>query len=261
MHQIYSTLRHALRATMPAILTVALSACASIPTAVPQQVQGTIKRVGVVSLVESEMHAYFKVGPVLREKVGASVRETFLGPPVLGQWAINNQLAAVTGKALGPRYRYVPLRYDPAKLARDAYRKDPDHMSLAAIKADLRRIAGGRVDTIIIVSTSGSVTRVVGRKVWLRGYGFFRQSILPGAPTVDYAALRLTAVDAKTLKPLAVRSAFTTRRLPASMWKINVTTIKPEEKAALIKHVGALLEQTVTRLVQGIGLGKAKEAG
>lgn len=255
-HHVNGKFWHTLRTAAPVTVAVALTACASLPAKIPKTQRSEIRRIGVVSVVESEMHAYFKVGPVLREKVGASIRETYLGPPVLGRWSINRQLTAAAGRALAHRYRYVPLRYDPAKLARKAYQSDPDHMKLAPIKRDLRRIGNGNVDTIVLVSTSGSVTRVVGRKVFLAGYGFYRQSILPGAPTVDYAALRLTAINAKTMKPVAVRSAFTTRRLPAGMWNINVTTITPQQKKALRTHIGDLLQRTVSDLVQDIGLGK-----
>lgn len=258
-HHAHNKCRYPLRWTMLAALAVVLSACASMPATVPHDLQAKIKRVGVVSLVENEMHAYFKVGPVLRERVGATVRESYLGPAVLGRWLLNRRLAAATGKALGPRY--VPLRYDLAKLTTKAFKSDPEHMNLDAIKQDLRRIANGRVDTIIIVTTTGSTTRVVGRRVWLRGYGFYRQSVQPGAPTVDYAAVRLTVVDAKTMEPLADRSAFASRRLPTSLWDINVTTITPKQSKALREHVGSLLEQTVGRLVQAMGLGSAKEAG
>ncbi len=255
-HHLYSHLCHRLRAGMLAALAVTLSACASTPTTVPHQDRAIIKRVGVISLVEDEIHAYFKVGPVMREKVGASVRETYLGPSVLGRWPINRSITAAAGKALDPRYQYVPLTYDPAKLAKEAYRPNPDYMNLERLKPDLQRISGGKVDTLVLISTSGSVTRVVGRKIWLAGYGFYRQSILPGAPTVDYAALRVTVVDGKTMKLLADRSAFATQRLPASLWEMNVTTITPQERNSLLEHVTGLLHRTVGQLIHEIGLGK-----
>lgn len=251
-------LRHLLRAAAATVLAAALNACASAPATVPAAQQAAIKRVGIVSLVGNEMHAYFKVGPVLRERVGASVRETFLGPPVLGKWRIDRGLAAAAAKALSPRYTHVPLDYDPAKLSKKAYQSDPDRINLSAILPDLRHIDGGRVDIILVLSTSGSMTRVVGRKVWLHGYGIYRQSILPGAPTVDYVALSLTALDAKSLQPIAARSVFTTRHLPASMWNINVTAINPKERQALRDHISTLLKQTVAQLIQEIGLGEKR---
>ena len=257
-HRVNGRFWKTLSSAAPPALAVALSACASLPATVPTAQRSEIKRVGVVSLVENEMHAYFKVGPVLREKVGASIRETFLGPPVLGRWRVNHRLVTAASKALGHRYRYVPLHYDPAKLARKAYKADPEHLKLGPIKHDLRRIGEGDVDTIVLVSTSGSLTRVVGRKVFLSGYGVYRQSILPGAPTVDYVALRLMAIDVKTMQPVATRSAFVTRRLPTAMWNINVTSITPQQRLALRKHVGNLLKRTVTDLVQDIGLGRTR---
>lgn len=245
-----------LRAGMLAALVLALSACASIPSTVSHKERTAIRRVGIVSLMENEMHAYFKVGPVLRERVGASVREDYLGPSVLGGWRVNRKVTEAVSEALAPRYRYVALDYDPGRLERKAYQADPNHLNLAHIKNDLRRISAGKVDTLIIVSTSGSLSRVVGRKVWLAGYGFFRQSILPGHATVDYAALRMSVIDAKTLQPVADRSAFSSRHLPTSLWDIQVTSITPPQKKSLRKHVAALLRETVQDLVQDMGLGK-----
>lgn len=248
------------RAILLAALAAALSACASTPAALSHVDRSAIRRVGVVSLMEDAMHAYFMVGPVLREKVGASLRENFLGPPILGNWPINRNITDTVRGALGRQYRYVALDYNAGRLMRKAYQFDPDHISLEHIKDDLRRIGEGKVDAILLISGSGSVTQVVGRQIWLAGYGFYRQSILPGAPTVDYAAMRLSVLDMNTLRPLATRAVFTYRRLPASLWTIDVTNMTLEQQKTLRSHVRTLLQQTAKGLVHDVGLGEESNA-
>lgn len=239
---------HLPRATTATLAALSLSACASLPTTVPHRALTSIHRVGIVSLLGDEMHAYFKVGPV--------IRQAYIGPPLLKQWHIEKASVAAARGALAPRYRYVPLRYNPGDLEAKGYRPDRDRLNLGHIKADLRRLGEGKVDAIIVISTSGSVARVVGRKAWLAGYGFYRQSFLPGSPTVDYAAISMTVVSVGTQAALAANSGFTYRRLPAGLWTMNIMHMTAQQEVTLRTNVSNLVTGCVRNLVRRIGLGK-----